>query len=74
MLDPDFDTVLGLEFPNEARIPELACDSEVFTAPHEGVRLASFRRRRYARGVKVFLFAPCYRDQSNTVSLLQRGL
>jgi hypothetical protein len=56
VLYPYFHTVLGLELPDECRIPEFACDSEIFAASHESIRLASFRSGRDAGLVEVFLF------------------
>lgn len=54
-------------------VPQLACDSKVFTAPHQRVGFTSFRSGRYTRGIKVFLFSSsdCYKS---TVSITHSQL
>lgn len=61
MLDPRFPDVLGNEFSDEARVPQLGRDAEVLAAAHQSVRLAPFGCGRYVLGVEVGLFATGYR-------------
>lgn len=49
--------------PYKPRIPQLARDPEVLTAPHQSITLAPLRSRRYPIRVKVLLLAPCNTDQ-----------
>lgn len=52
------------EAANEARVPELRRDSEIFAAAHQGVGLAAFGRGRDAVGVEVLLFAAGEGDEA----------
>ncbi len=42
---------------DETRVPQLACDAQVFATAHQRVRLAAFGGRRDAIGIKVLLLA-----------------
>lgn len=57
MLGEDLDGVLRLELADEAWVPELGCNTEVFAAAHEGVALDSLCRSRDTVRVKVLLLA-----------------
>jgi hypothetical protein len=52
------------EAANEARVPELRRDSEIFAAAHQGVGLAPFGRGRDAVGVEVLLLAAGEGDEA----------
>lgn len=65
MLDKHLAGVLGLEFPNPARIPQLAGDAQILTAPDEGVGLAPFRGRGDAVGTEVILLTTGDRNKPN---------
>jgi hypothetical protein len=52
------------EATNEARVPELRGDSEVFAAAHQGVGFAAFGRGRDAVGVEVLLLAAGEGDEA----------
>jgi len=52
------------KLPDKSRIPKLASHAQVFTAPHQRIRLAPLCRSRDSVRVKVLLFAPGNRDQS----------
>ena len=56
MLNPDFLDVLRHEFPDETRIPQLACHTEILAAARQRVRLAPFCRRRDALWREIVLF------------------
>lgn len=55
MLRKHLHTVLRLELSDEPRVPKLACDTQVFTTPHERIGFARFCRCWNAGGVEVFL-------------------
>lgn len=56
---------MGLhEAANEARVPELRRDPEVFAAAHQGVGFAAFGSGRDAVGVEVLLFSAGKRDEA----------
>lgn len=55
------------EFLDEAGIPELGGDAEVFAAAHEGVGFAAFGGGGDAVWVEVLLFAAGYGDESVTL-------
>lgn len=57
MLDPDLFCAVGQELANEARVPELACNTQVLATAHQGVGLTSFGGSRDALGVKIVLLA-----------------
>jgi hypothetical protein len=52
------------EAADEARVPELRGDSEVFAAAHQGVGFAALGRGRDAVGVEVLLFAAGEGDEA----------
>ena len=60
----DLYAMLCLELPDEAGVPELARDAEVFAAAHQSVAFARFRGGRDAIRVEVLLLATCDTDQS----------
>lgn len=64
VLRKDLDAVLGLELADEARVPQLACDAEVFAAAHERVALARLGCGRDTRRVKVLLLPTGDGDES----------
>ena len=59
----DLYAMLRLELPDEAGVPELACDAEVFAAAHECVALACLRRGGDAIRVEVFLLSTGNTDE-----------
>ena len=73
VLNEDLYAVLGLEFANEARVPELARNTKVLATAHEGVALARFGSGRDAIGIEVFLFTACNSDQpTQTLSAVRK--
>ena len=64
MLDPDLLRVRSDEGPDEARIPQLAGDAEVFAAAHQRVGFAAFGRGGDAFGAEVVHFAAGDGDES----------
>jgi len=64
VLDKQFADVSLHEAADEARVPELRSDSEVFAAAHQGVGFAAFGRSRDAVGVEVLLLAAGERDET----------
>lgn len=73
MLDPHFLCLLDGEFADEARIPQLRCDAQVFAAPHEGIGFAALCRRRYSIGVEILLFATGYGNQPRESGVSSAG-
>lgn len=47
-----------------AHVPELACNAQVFAAPHQRVTLASLGRSRQSARIKVLLLAASDRHES----------
>lgn len=64
VLDEQFADMSLHEAANEARVPELRRDSEIFAAAHQGVGLAAFGRGRDAVGVEVLLLAAGEGDEA----------
>ena len=60
----DLYAMLRLELPDEAGVPELARDAEVFAAAHERVALARLGRGRDPVRVEVLLLAARGGDES----------
>lgn len=65
MLDNDLLTHLFHVPPDESRVPEFRCNTQILAAAHESVRLAALGCGRYTIGVKVLLLATGYRDKSS---------
>ena len=57
MLDEHFSGVLRLELPDVARVPQLACYSEVLAAAHHGIRFAALGCGRNAVRGEIGLLA-----------------
>lgn len=55
LLQMPLSSLLGASFGKKADVPQFARDPEVFATSHEGVRLASLRRRGDSGRVKIFL-------------------
>ena len=66
----DLYAMLRLELPDEAGVPELARDAEVFAAAHERVAFARLRRGRDAIRVEVFLLSAGNTDEPADAMLL----
>lgn len=60
MLDPHLLCQFTRKLADETRIPEFACNTEIFTAAHKGVGFAAFGGGGNAIGVEVLLFATSY--------------
>jgi hypothetical protein len=58
------------EAADEARVPELRRDSEIFAAAHQGVGFAALGRGRDAVGVEVLLLAAGKRDEARHEALV----
>jgi hypothetical protein len=69
VLSPHLFCVLCSELAYEAWIPELACDTQVFAATHQGVGFAAFSGGGDAIGVKVLLLATGDRNKSVGIEL-----
>jgi hypothetical protein len=65
MLNPNLLRKITVKFSDESRIPQLARYPQIFTAPHQCIRLAALGCGRYAVGVEVLLLASGYGDQPN---------
>ena len=55
--------MLGFEFTNESRVPQLAGDAQVFATPHQRIAFARLGSRGNARRIEVLLFSSRDRDQ-----------
>lgn len=64
MLRKHLDTILRLKLPYEPWVPKLACDTQIFTTPHERIGFACFCRCWDAGGVEVFLLATGNGDET----------
>lgn len=69
MLHPNLLGVICNEFPDKAWIPKFASHSEILTAAHESVRLATFDGGRYAFRGEVILFSTSDGDESICTNL-----
>ena len=66
MLHPHLLRHLGRKLADEARVPELRSDTQVFTASHQGVGFAAFGCGGDAVRVEVLLLAAGYGDEAVT--------
>lgn len=64
MLNKLLITVLFLEAPDEAWVPELADDSEILAGAHQGIRFAAFSCSGDTAWVEVVLFATSNRNEA----------
>lgn len=64
VLDERLPRVFLNELSDEPRIPELACNAEIFATPHQGIGFAAFCRGGYAFGREVVHFTTGDGDES----------